>query len=39
MLGIVGLILVLLAALITIVGVPSIAGAAHPPTVFGYHIV
>lgn len=32
------MILVLLAALVTIVGVPSIAGAAHPPTVFGYHL-
>jgi hypothetical protein len=37
MLAIVGLILVLL-AFVRIVGVPSIAGAAHPPTVFGYHI-
>jgi hypothetical protein len=33
-----GLILVLLAALITSVGVLSIAGAAHPPAVFGYHV-
>ena len=28
-----------LAALVTIVGVPSTAGAAHPPTVFGYHVM
>jgi hypothetical protein len=33
------LILVFLAALVTIVGVPSTAGAAHPPTVFGYHVM
>jgi hypothetical protein len=30
---------VFLAALVTIVGVPSTAGAAHPPTVFGYYVM
>jgi hypothetical protein len=35
---IVGSILLLVATLVTIVGVPSNAGAAHPPAVFGYHV-
>jgi hypothetical protein len=41
MLVIVGLIDLLVAAIVTIVGVPSNAGAAHPLTdfsVFGYHL-
>ena len=38
MLVIVGSIFLLAAAMVTIVGVPSIAGAAHPPAVLGYHV-